>query len=119
MVLLIYNFTYRLSGNRDIAETLSEKVLLMQSANHHHNDVILLKQAWEEFLMYYGRFDFKGEDVVQQAVLSLPPEPRCAIILRDIFSYSYGQIASVLNKSEITVGNLISLARQEIIKKTR
>lgn len=118
MILLIYNFTYRLSGNRDVAGILTEKVLLTQTVNHH-NDIILLKQAWEDFLVYYGHFDFKGEDVVQQAILFLPPEPRCAIILRDILGYSYGQIATILNKSNITVGNLISLARQEIAKKTR
>lgn len=116
MILLIYNFTYRLSGNRDVAGILTEKVLLTLPANQHNN-MILLKQAWEDFLIYYGSFDFKGEDVLQQAILSLLPEPRCAIILRDIFGYSYRQIAVILNKSDAAVGSIISLARREIAKK--
>lgn len=109
----VYNFTYRLSGNTGIAEILTEKVFLRCPANHK-DDVILLKQAWERFLKYYGGLDLTGEDTVQQALLSLPPEIRCAIILRDILGYSYKQVASVLNKSELAAGNLISLGRRKI-----
>lgn len=114
----LYNFTYRLSGNTKVADVLTEKALIMQPANHN-DDVLLLKQAWEGFLKYYGYLDFKGEDPTQQALLSLSPEIRCAIILRDILGYSYGQIASVLNKSASEVGTLISIGRQEITKSAR
>lgn len=113
---IIYNFTYRLSGNAGIAETLTEKVLLMRPANHN-DDVLLLKQAWEDFLKYYGCLDFKGEDqTTQQVLLSLSSEIRCAVILRDILGFSYGQIGTVLNKSASKVAHLISLGRQEITR---
>lgn len=113
----VYNFTYRLSGDRDIAEILTEKVFLTQPANRCRDDVVLLKQAWEDFLRYYGRFDFDGENIAQQALLPLSPEIRCAIILRDILGYSYSQIAFVLDESELAVGRLISLARRDIKKR--
>ena len=114
---IVYNFTYRLSGNAGIAEALTEKALFMHPANH--NDVVLvLKQAWEEFINYYGCLDFKEEDPIQQALLSLSSEIRCAVILRDILGFSYGQIGTVLNKSDSEVARLIFLGRQEITKKT-
>jgi len=115
---IIYNFTYRLSGNAGVAEALTEKVLLMRPANHN-DDVLLLKQVWGDFLKYYGCLDFKGKDQTQQALLSLSSEVRCAVILRDILGLSYGQIGTVLNKSDSKVAHLISLGRQEIAKKTR
>ena len=113
---IIYNFTYRLSGNTRVAEVLTEKVLLMQSANHHNGDVVLLKQAWNEFLKYDGSIDCKGENATQQTLLSLPPEMRCAIILRDVLGYSYRQIAAVLNISDLEVGKFIARGRQEITR---
>ncbi len=113
----VYNFTYRLSGDRDVAEILTEKVFLTQPANRRRDDIVLLKQAWEDFLRYYGRFDFDGENMVQQSLLRLSPEIRCAVILRDILGYSYSQIAFVLDESELTVGRLISLARRDIKKR--
>lgn len=110
----IYNFTYRLSGDAEVAETLTEKAVLMHM--DQADDVILLKQVWKDFLKDYGSFGFQGEDQIQQALLSLSPEPRCAVILRDVLGYSYGQIGSVLNKSNLEVGSLISLGRHHIIK---
>jgi len=112
---LIYNFTYRLSGNTEVAKILTEKVLLINAGNHN-DDIRLLKQAWEDFLQYYGHLDLKEVDPVQQLLLSLLPERRCAVILRDILGYSYGKIATVLNKSDLEVGELISVGRQEITK---
>ena len=112
---IIYNFTYRLSGNAGIAEALTENVLLMHPANHN-DDVLLLKQAWEDFIKYYGYLDFKGEDPTQQALLSLSSEIRCAVILRDILGFSYGQIGTVLNESASKAAHLISLGRQEITR---
>ena len=118
---IIYNFTYRLSGNAGIAEALTEKALLMRPTNHN-DDVLLLKQAWEDFFKYYGCLDFpdsKEEDPTQQALLSLSSEIRCAVILRDILGFSYGQIGTVLNESASKTAHLISLGRREITKKTR
>lgn len=112
---IVYNFTYRLSGNAGVAEALTEKVLLMHPANHN-DDVLLLKQVWEDFIKYYGYLDFKGEDPTQQALLSLSSEIRCAVILRDILGFSYGQIGTVLNESDSEVAHYISTGRQEIAK---
>jgi len=111
----IYNFTYRLSGNSKVAEVLTEKVFLMHPGNHK-DDVFLLKQAWGDFLKYYGCFEFKGEDPIQQSLLALAPELRCTLILRDILGYSYGQIAAILDKSEWEVARLISMGRRGITK---
>lgn len=111
----IYNFTYRLSGNREIAEILTEKVLL----GHPHdcnNDVALLQRAWMEFVKYNWCPDNRGEEPIQQALLCLAPEPRCAIILHDILGYSYKEIAVVLNTQESGVARYIFTGRQEITK---
>lgn len=114
---IIYNFTYRLSGNTEVAKILTEKVVLIHLDNQENdNDIVLLKHAWNNFLKNYGCMGFKGEDQIQQALLSLSPEPRCAVILRDVLGYSYGQIAAVLNKSDSEIGSLISLGRQKITK---
>lgn len=111
---IIYNFTYRLSGNPEVAEKLTEKVLLMHPANN--NCILLLKHAWEEFFQHYRHSELKGAEPIHQAFLALPPEQRCAVILRDILGYSYGQIGTVLNKSDSEAGNLISIGRQKITK---
>ncbi|MEL7563863.1 MAG: sigma factor-like helix-turn-helix DNA-binding protein [Dehalobacterium sp.] len=114
---ITYNFAYRLSGSTEVAKKLTEKVILMHSNNQEiYSDIILLKQAWKDFLIDYACLGLKGEDQVQQALLLLPPELRCAVILRDVLGYSYGQIAAVLNKSNSEVGNLISMGRQKITK---
>lgn len=111
----VFNFTYRLSGNMKIAQILTEKVM-SEGSGEHNDDLIFLKQAWESFLKYYGHFDFQSEDLMQRALLSLSPELRCAIILRDIFGYSYNKIALVSNSHEAEVAQLIKLGRQEITK---
>ncbi|MCR4443503.1 MAG: hypothetical protein NUV48_15325 [Peptococcaceae bacterium] len=112
----IYNFTYRLSGNTKVAEVLTEKVLLMHPGNHK-DDGFLLKQAWGDFLKYYGCLEFKGEDPIQQSLLALAPELRCTLILRDILGYSYGQITHIMDKSEPEVARLISEGRREMRKR--
>lgn len=109
----IYNFTYRLSGNTNVAEVLTENVLLRQSGSHK-DDVFLLKQAWQEFIKYYRGVDFKGEEPVQQALLALPPELRCSVILRSILGYSYREISIILDKPECEIGVLISEGIQKI-----
>jgi DNA-directed RNA polymerase specialized sigma24 family protein len=75
-----------------------------------------LKLAWEIFPKYYGCIDLKGEDLFQQALLSLPPELRCAVILRDIMGCSYQQIAVILDKSEAETAKLISMGRGQFVK---
>jgi len=112
---IIYNFAYRLSGSIEVAKKLTEKVVLMHSnKQENHNEIIFLKQAWKDFLIDYACLGSKGEDQVQQALLLLPPELRCAVILRDVLGYSYEQIAVVLSKSNAEVGSLISMGRQKI-----
>lgn len=112
-VKLIYNFTYRLSGSREVAAILTEKMFLRQASNHN-SAVMLLKQAWEDFLKHYSRHNFTTDNPLHQALLSLAPEPRGAVILRDILGYSYGQIATILNKSDLEVGKLIATGRQGV-----
>jgi DNA-directed RNA polymerase specialized sigma24 family protein len=145
-VKLIYNFIYRMSGNEEVAGDLTEHVLLMGSGqdkylNDHHQgppqdfyyynketghsadhtlDLLLLKQSWQGLKKYNGSwYSFQEHDPVQKLLLSLSPEVRCAVILRDMMSYSYGQIAMVLNKPEREIGRLISLGRQEITASTK
>jgi DNA-directed RNA polymerase specialized sigma24 family protein len=132
-IKLIYNFTYRLSGNIETAKDLTEQALLMSNNNYtfcnsnHDRDLILLKQAWTYFMNddrnlnynYDGYFNFQENSPVQQLLLSLPPEVRCAVILRDIFGYTYRQISAVLSKLEIEIRYLISMGRQEISKSTK
>lgn len=110
----LYNFTYRLSGNFKVAEALTEGALLRPEDNHNY--LVLLKQAWEDFNQYYGSLDFQGQEPVQNHLLNLVPEERCAVILRDIMGYSYEQIALVLDKSIPEVNGLIRRGRQQICK---
>jgi hypothetical protein len=105
----IYNFSYRLSGNEDTAGALTEKVF--QNHRSEQDKLHLLKLAWETFLKHHGCIDLKGEDLFQQALISLPPDLRCAVILRDIMGCSYRQIAVILGKSEPETAVLISRAR--------
>lgn len=112
----IYNFTYRLSGNIKVAEALTEKVLLTHP-DSHKEDVFLLKRTWEEFIKYYGYVEFKGEEPAQQALLALPPELRCTVVLRDILNYPYPQIADVLGRAEPEIARLISEGRRGMVKK--
>jgi len=114
----IYNFTYRLSGNIKVAEVLTGNVFLTHPGNHK-DDVFLLKRTWDEFIKYYECVEFKGEEPAQQALLDLPPEMRCAVILRDIMDYSYPQIAAVLDKSEPEIAKLISEGRRRMIRRTK
>lgn len=109
----LYNFAFRLSGNLKIAEILTEKVLL-GGFKDGNDDAELLKEAWEEFRQYYGHINFQSQDPIQQALLSLAPELRCVLILRDVLGYSYGKIADILNADESEAAYLIKLGRQEI-----
>ncbi len=111
----IYNFTYRLSGNTKVAEVLTQKVLLLHAGNHK-DDIFLLKQAWGNFIKYYGSLEFEGQDPIQQSLLTISPETRCTLILRDILGYSYGQIAVIIDKSESEVTHFISMGRRRITK---
>jgi hypothetical protein len=114
----IYNFTYRLSGDIEVAEVLTEKVLLGHP-DDCNNDVKLLKHAWMEFVRYNWCKDCKGEEPVQRALLSLGHEQRCAVILHDILDFSYREIAVVLNTHESRVAYFISSGRQEITKSVK
>lgn len=118
---IVYNFIFRLSGNTKIAEVLTQQVIL---TNHQKNrglklDLSLLKQAWEGFRRYYGSLEFRGDDPVSQAILSLTPEKRCAVVLRDILGYSYGEIASVMDESAAQTARLISRGRRELAEARR
>jgi len=144
-VNIIYNFIYRMSGNEEVAGDLTKQVLLTGSDqdkylnDHYQNppqdfscnketglraddtlDLLLLKQSWQGLKKYNGSWhSFRERDPVQKLLLSLSPEVRCAVILRDMMSYSYEQIAIVLNKPEREIGRLISLGRQEITASTK
>ena len=111
---ILYNFTYRLSGNSKVAEVLTEKALLIPEDNY--NCPLLVTRAWEYFCQYYSSLDLQGQEPVQNYLLNLVPEERCAIILRDIMGYSYEQIALVLDKSLPEVNSLISSGRKQICK---
>lgn len=111
----IYNFTYRLSGNREVAGLLTKKVFLGHP-DDCNDDVKLLKHAWIEFAKYNWCLDCKEEEPVQQSLLSLATEPRCAVIIHDILGYSYKEIAIVLDTQDSGVARFISIGRHEITK---
>ncbi|MDD4753596.1 MAG: hypothetical protein PHT78_10190 [Desulfitobacteriaceae bacterium] len=69
-----------------------------------------------EFLQYNWSLDYKGEESVQQSLLSLANELRCAVIIHDILGYFYKEIAVVLDTQESGVARFISIGRQEITK---
>lgn len=126
-----YNFAYRMSGNTEVAKDVTEQALLMGIHNYAYNyncnnnnpgqnqDLNLLKQVWVLLIKTNGCIAIKEDSSVQQLLLSLSPEARCALILRDLLGYSYGQISAVINKSEIEIGRLISRGRQEIAKSVK
>ncbi|HHT62667.1 MAG: sigma factor-like helix-turn-helix DNA-binding protein [Bacillota bacterium] len=117
---LIYNFIYRLSGNFEAARNLTGQVFLTAYESIDNcNEIILLKQAWRFFAESDGCLNYKGNDYIQESLLSLPSEVRCAVVLRDVLGYSYRQIGDVLNKSEREIGHLISAGRQEISNYTK
>ena len=112
----LYNFTYRLSGDMEIAKSLTEKALL-SCLDEPSDEVALLKWAWEKFLLTGNKALYPKQDGKENILSSLAPELRCAVILRDIIGYSYEQIGKVINKSKQEVATVISLGRQEIRKK--
>lgn len=111
----LYNFIYRLSESTKVAEVLTEKVLMMHAGNFK-DDIFLLKQAWSNFVKYYGFLEYKGEKSSRQSLLDIEPEPRCAMILRDILGYPYNQIAFIVDKPESEVAKLIFQGRSRITK---
>ncbi|PKM89535.1 MAG: hypothetical protein CVU87_05140 [Firmicutes bacterium HGW-Firmicutes-12] len=110
---LIYSFTYRLSGKKKIAEKLTEKVFLTH-LDSGKDELSLLKQAWLYFYKDYEPYELNREDAIQQSLLALAPAVRCALILRDILGYSYGQIAIIIEQREPEVAHLIHLGRRLI-----
>lgn len=114
----VYNFTYRLSGNAGVAELLTTKVF-SKLPGGCQDELGILKMAWESFLKYYGSVEFRGKDRVQQALLYLPPEQRCALVLRDIQGYNYSQIAIVLNKPDSEVRKLVAAGRREFVRENK
>jgi hypothetical protein len=113
---ILYNFTYRLSGNIEVAKSLTEKAFL-SCVNKSSDEVTLLKWAWEKFLLTSNKALYPKQDGEENILSLLEPELRCAVILRDIIGYSYEQIGKVLNKSKQEVAVVISLGRQEIREK--
>ncbi len=111
----IYNFSYRLSGNEEIAGILTEKIFLDYRFKQK-DKFQLLKQTWEDFLKYYGCIDLKCQDTIQKILLSLPPKLRCAVILRDIMDCSYQQISIVLNQSDYEAAELVSRGREQFAR---
>lgn len=112
---ILYNFTYRLSGNSEVAQSLTEQVLLLY-VHKPMDKVTLLKCAWEKFLHINKEFLPSKHDLKQNILSFIAPELRCAVILRDIFGYSYEQIGTVLNKPKQEVASFVSLGRQGIRK---
>jgi len=109
---LIYNFTYRLSGNVEIAQSLTEKVFLLKNSKYL-DKISLVKCAWEKYLEL-NKSSYLTYDRRQKMLAELMPEARCAVILRDIMGYSYEQIGIVLNSSKEEVASYISAGRQGI-----
>jgi hypothetical protein len=112
----VYNFSYRMSGSRKVAEVLTEKAFV----THHgerRNEIFFIKKAWKDFQRYYGCIDFVAEGPIQEVLVSMPPETRCAVILRDIMGYPYEQIVEILDISHSDAAELISTARQHIARR--
>lgn len=109
----IYNFAYRLSGNTHIAEELTENVLIQHPTD---DEALLLRRTWLCFQNDYGCMEFKGEGMLQQAILSLEPVVRCSVILHDILGCSYSRIAVILQKTEAEVKGLVASGRMGIMQ---
>jgi hypothetical protein len=112
----VYNFTYRMSGSKKVAELLTEKAFVTHPVDRR-NEIFFIKKAWKDFLKYYGCIDFIAEGPIQEVLVSLPPETRCAVILRDIMGYPYEQIVEILDISHSDVAGLISTGRQHIARR--
>lgn len=102
----VYNFAYRLSGNSGAARKLTEKALV-KHVNNPCDNAALFKEVWKDYLKYYKHMNFKGEDSVQQGLLTLSPKLRCCVVLRNVLGCSYPQISTILGITEKEVGSLI------------
>lgn len=56
------------------------------------------------------------QELIQEGLLSLSPEYRQVIILRELFHYSYAEIAQIIEVEEGTVKSRIFRARQKLCK---
>lgn len=54
--------------------------------------------------------DLVRRSIVDQALDTLPPRTRAALVLRHYYGYAYGEIASLLGMNSATVGSTLSRA---------
>lgn len=112
---LLYNFTYRLTGNIHIAEAMTREVIL--SCPGAPDDAPpLLKAAWHRFLLCYSQTVFKSEDELQQRLLKLMPGERGILILRDILGLPLEVIAGITGYSAQEAAGLLAEGRRSLCR---
>lgn len=121
----IYNFIYRLSNNKKVAEKLTEKAF--QNCAQKKDTfacvnanplLIVLKEAWNLFEKNYGFINYYSKCFIQNAVLQLQGELRCAVILRYIQGFSNEDISIVLTKNISEVNSLLAQGRKCLCNNT-
>jgi DNA-directed RNA polymerase specialized sigma24 family protein len=115
---LIYNFTYRLTGNIRIAETLIRETV-SSSPETLDNEQALLKLVWRRFLFCYGNVSFTAKEELQQFLLELAPEIRAVLILRDILGLSVSQISAITGSPEDEILPLLAAGRRNLSRKKK
>jgi len=113
-ICFVYKFAYRLSGNRKVAENLTNISITAYYDQARDDDLLLLKVIWQEFMKYYGFLEFREGTGLQKVLLDLPTELRCGVILRDILKYDYSQIAEVLSTTPQEAQKIVAQGRRRI-----
>jgi len=114
IISFAYKFAYRLCGNREAAEKLTE-LSTIAHYNQFQDDNLLLKTVWQEFIKYYSFLEFQEGTGVQKILLNLPAQLRCGVILKDIFKYDYSQIAHVLSITPQEVQKILAQGRRRVV----
>lgn len=124
-IKIIYNFTYRLSYNRKLAEKLTKRTIInylqqkvMFPSPQAKPILIMLKEAWHIFEREYGFTNHDSSNSIENAILQLKPEIRCTIVLRDIQGFTIEEIALVLSKNIFEVNSLIATGRNYLSRYT-
>lgn len=108
-ITVTYKFCYCLCADNNIARKVTEKIFLEK---YNKDDLEKLKFTWQEFRDNYGYLQFSSQQKAQKALLNLPPDLRCGVVLRDVLGYDYSQIASVLSVSLKRAQQIVAQGRR-------
>jgi len=126
---LIYSTGFRLTGNHQSATLLVKKALPKHNNNGKPEPAEAIKNLCRAFIedTANSRQKFKpkacgsntparNNSRVQEALLSLEPGERTAVVLRDTLGFSYAEIAGVTLVGEKDVATRIASARYKLKK---